>query len=81
MARGFLNEIGRLANKLDEFAGAAVNAGVALAAKRIVDDLQKAGPSWTGDFKNNWVVAIGSRRFRPQFHAASRSPRPHSIPR
>ena len=59
MARGFLNEIGRLANKLDEFAGAAVNAGVALAAKRIVDDLQKAGPSWTGDFKNNWVVAIG----------------------
>lgn len=59
MARGFLNEIGRLANKLDEFAGAVVNVGVKSAAKRIVGDLQEAGPSWTGDFKNNWVVALG----------------------
>jgi len=56
--KGFVNELGKLANKLDLIAGAAVNAGVALAADRIVSDLQREGPDWTGDFKNNWVIAL-----------------------
>ena len=59
MARGFLNELGDLANKLDNWGGAALNGGISLAASKITRDLQEAGPAWTGDFRNRWVVAVG----------------------
>lgn len=57
--KGFFSKLGQLADKLDLFAGAAFNEPLARAADKIVADLQREGPDWTGDFKNNWVVALG----------------------
>jgi hypothetical protein len=59
MARGFLNELGKLRDRVDNWGGAALNGGISLAANGVVRDLQEAGPAWTGDFRNNWVVAVG----------------------
>lgn len=56
------NELGRLAANLDRFATAAFSRGPARAAEKVVSDLQKVGPAWSGEFSNSWVIATESRQ-------------------
>jgi hypothetical protein len=55
------NELQRLAQNIDRFAVAAFSRGPAAAAEKVVIDLQKAGPVWTGRFANSWQIASESR--------------------
>ena len=55
------NELQRLAQNLDRFAVAAFSRGPAAAAEKVVADLQKIGPLWSGRFSNSWQIASASR--------------------
>ena len=35
------------------------------AAELIVEELQEAGPAWTGEFRNNWVIVTGTGKRIP----------------
>ena len=35
------------------------------AAELIVEELQDAGPAWTGEFRNNWVIVTGTGKRIP----------------
>ena len=57
MARkGFWQGGKELTQELDRLAGSAVLIGPVLAAERVVREVQKAGPSWTGKFSNSWQI-------------------------
>mgnify|MGYP000851346561 CR=1 FL=1 len=57
MARkGFWQGGKELTQELDRLAGSAALIGPVLAAERVVREVQKAGPSWTGRFSNSWQI-------------------------
>jgi len=57
MARkGFWQGGKELTQELDRIAGSAALIGPVLAAERVVREVQKAGPSWTGRFSNSWQI-------------------------
>lgn len=57
MARkGFWQGGKELTQELDRLAGSAALIGPVLAAERVVREVQKAGPSWTGKFSNSWQI-------------------------
>ena len=41
---------------------AVVYNGAKRSAERVVDDLQQAGPNWTGKFSNSWEITEGTKR-------------------
>jgi hypothetical protein len=55
------NQLQRLAQNLDRFAVAAFSRAPAAASEKVVVDLQKLGPAWTGRFSNSWQIASESR--------------------
>lgn len=52
------NDLPKLIEALEKAAVAVGYEAPRQAAKKIVDDLQDAGPSWSGRFSNSWVVDI-----------------------
>lgn len=46
----------KLVQELDRVAATTVYNGPKRAAERIVRDLQKLGPAWTGEFSNSWQI-------------------------
>jgi hypothetical protein len=56
------NDLLRLAQNLDRFATAAFSRAPAAAAEKVVNELQTAGPVWSGQFANSWAIASGSRQ-------------------
>lgn len=57
MARTFRD----LINQIDAVAATTVFNGPKFAAERIVRELQKAGPSWSGRFSNSWSISTPTR--------------------
>jgi hypothetical protein len=49
-------DLGALAIAIDAFVNGILSTDIREAAEQIVDDLQQAGPSWTGQFSNSWVI-------------------------
>lgn len=50
------NDFMRLLNNLDKTAASLILTGPTIAAEKIVADLQKRGPGWTGRFSNSWQI-------------------------
>jgi len=72
------NELAKLAENLDRFATAAFSRAPAKAAEKVVADLQKLGPVWSGQFSNSWAIASASRQ--TQGTGAPGQPRSLSAP-
>ena len=58
MAR-FGNELKKLVGNLENFALALTSTGPPNVAEGIAKDLQNAGPAWSGQFRNAWVIKRG----------------------
>jgi len=58
------NEFGKLLKELDRVAATTVYNGPRAASERVVRELQKAGPSWSGEFSNSWQIATPSTTVR-----------------
>lgn len=56
------NQLSKLVKELDRVFSSAVVSGPARAAKRTVSELQKEGPSWTGQFSNSWQIETSDGR-------------------
>jgi hypothetical protein len=54
------NELGLLVRNLEILVTGVLSIGIKSSAEKIVSDLQKAGPSWTGSFSNSYQVATSS---------------------
>ncbi len=54
------NELGLLVKNLEIVVTGVLSVGMKNSAEKIVSDLQKAGPSWTGSFSNSYQVATSS---------------------
>jgi hypothetical protein len=50
------NGIWNLLTELDRVAATTVYNGPKRAAEKVVQDLQKQGPAWTGEFSNSWQI-------------------------
>lgn len=55
------NEWYKLAEKIEAGALAPFILGAAQSAQAVVKDLQKLGPSWSGQFANSWEIASASQ--------------------
>lgn len=74
--RGFSTWVDNIKNSVSEEA-----------ARTIVNDLQQAGPYWTGDFANAWVVKAGTGsiaaskgEYRPEGPVPPKATRPSQFP-
>jgi len=54
------SELGLLVQNLEILVTGVLSIGIKSSAEKIVSDLQKAGPSWTGSFSNSYQVATSS---------------------
>lgn len=54
------NDLGPLVKNLEILVTGVLSMGIKNSAEKIVNDLQKAGPSWTGSFSNSYQVATSS---------------------
>lgn len=54
------NELGLLLQNIEIVFTGLLSIGVKNSAEKIVSDLQKAGPSWTGSFSNSYQIATSS---------------------
>ena len=54
------NDLGLLVKNLEIVVTGVLSVGIKNSAEKIVNDLQKAGPSWTGSFSNSYQVATSS---------------------
>ena len=50
------NELPTFIKELDRWAASAAFTGPINAAQKTVDELQQAGPIWTGEYANSWVI-------------------------
>jgi hypothetical protein len=62
--KGFVDRAGRDLRDLDRIAGTTIANGQRAAAERVVREMQKAGPSWSGEFSNSWEIRTASRTVR-----------------
>ena len=67
-----------LAEDLDRVAGTSIANGQRAAAERVVRELQRAGPSWSGQFSNSWEIRTASRTV--QGTGAAGEPQPIKAP-
>ena len=61
---GFFGSLGKKwqqIENIDKTIAAFFLSGAQGAAMKVVDDLQKKGPSWTGKFSNSWQIETRSR--------------------
>lgn len=49
-------DLGKLLVNLDRFAASATQIGPIRAAEKIIEELQQAGPAWSGEFSNSWQI-------------------------
>ena len=56
-----LNELYKLAEKIEAGALSPFILGVAQSAQGVVKDLQEIGPAWSGEFSNSWEIASASK--------------------
>jgi len=54
------DQLGTLVKNLEILVTGVLSTGIKNSAEKIVSDLQKAGPSWTGSFSNSYQVATSS---------------------
>jgi hypothetical protein len=59
--KGFFQRGMNLLDELDRIAATTVYNGPKRAAERVVQELQQAGPSWTGRFSNSWQIQTPTR--------------------
>jgi hypothetical protein len=59
--KGFVDRAGRNLLELDRIVGTTIANGQRAAAERVVRELQKDGPSWSGEFSNSWEIRTASR--------------------
>jgi hypothetical protein len=62
--KGFIDAAGRNLVNLDKVVGTTIANGQRAAAERIVRELQKAGPSWSGEFSNSWQISTTSTTYK-----------------
>jgi hypothetical protein len=62
--KGFIDAAGRNLVNLDKIAGTTIANGQRAAAERVVRELQKAGPSWSGEFSNSWQISTTSTTYK-----------------
>ena len=62
--KGFIDATGRNLVNLDKVFGTSVANGQRAAAERVVRELQKAGPSWSGEFSNSWQISTTSTTYK-----------------
>jgi hypothetical protein len=62
--KGFIDAAGRNLVNLDRVAGTTIANGQRAAAERVVRELQKAGPSWSGEFSNSWQISTTSTTYK-----------------
>lgn len=58
--KGFIDAAGRNLVDIDKVVGTTIANGQRAAAERIVRELQKEGPSWSGEFSNSWQISTAS---------------------
>ena len=51
-----LNNLKDLPEILDRWANGALSTDIREAAEQVVSELQEAGPLWSGEFSNSWVI-------------------------
>jgi hypothetical protein len=56
MAKGFGNKLFKGTRAFDRDFASATLIGAIKAAQKTIDELQKEGPSWTGQFSNSWQI-------------------------
>jgi hypothetical protein len=59
--KGFFQRGMNFLDELDRIAATTVYNGPKRAAERVVQELQQAGPSWTGRFSNSWQIQTPTR--------------------
>jgi hypothetical protein len=59
--KGFFQRGINFLEELDRIAATTVYNGPKRAAERVVQELQQAGPSWTGRFSNSWQIQTPTR--------------------
>jgi hypothetical protein len=62
--KGFIDAAGRNLVNLDKVVGTTIANGQRAAAERVVRELQKAGPSWSGEFSNSWQISTTSTTYK-----------------
>jgi len=62
--KGFIDATGRNLVNLDKVIGTTIANGQRAAAERVVRELQKAGPSWSGEFSNSWQISTTSTTYK-----------------
>jgi hypothetical protein len=62
--KGFIDATGRNLVNLDRIAGTTIANGQRAAAERVVRELQKDGPSWSGEFSNSWQISTTSTTYK-----------------
>jgi len=62
--KGFIDATGRNLVNLDKVVGTTIANGQRAAAERIVREIQKAGPSWSGEFSNSWQISTTSTTYK-----------------
>jgi hypothetical protein len=62
--KGFIDAAGRNLINLDKIAGTTIANGQRAAAERVVRELQKEGPSWSGEFSNSWQISTTSTTYK-----------------
>jgi hypothetical protein len=62
--KGFIDAAGRNLVNLDKVVGTTIANGQRAAAERVVRELQKAGPNWSGEFSNSWQISTTSTTYK-----------------
>jgi hypothetical protein len=62
--KGFIDAAGRNLVNFDKVVGTSIANGQRAAAERVVRELQKAGPSWSGEFSNSWQISTTSTTYK-----------------
>jgi hypothetical protein len=62
--KGFIDAAGRNLVNLDKVFGTTIANGQRAAAERVVRELQKEGPSWSGEFSNSWQISTTSTTYK-----------------
>ena len=56
------NDFNKLLKEIDRVAASTLYHGPIFTAGKIVNELQQAGPSWTGKFSNSWQITTPSSK-------------------
>jgi len=62
--KGFIDAAGRNLVNLDKIVGTTIANGQRAAAERVVRELQKEGPNWSGEFSNSWQISTTSTTYK-----------------